>query len=201
MGQYFTNDENLKSEFRTIIYKVGDTTLNFTSDLGVFSKNKVDFGSNLLINTYLKLGRPNVSILDVGCGYGIIGITLAKLKQTNSTMIDVNRRAVHLTEMNIKNIGVSATTYESDIYSSVSGKFDCVITNPPIRAGKAVIELILFNAKSYLCDNGELWIVIRKDQGAKSMLEKLHKHYSSVEVLEKSKGFYIILCKNVIDSI
>ena len=106
MGHYFTNNDNLKSEFRTIIYKRGDEITKFTSDLGVFSKDKVDYGSNLLIDTYIEKGRKNVKVLDVGCGYGIIGILLAKHMNTDSTMIDVNKRAVHLTDINIKNIGV-----------------------------------------------------------------------------------------------
>ncbi len=138
MGHYFTNNDNLKSEFRTIIYKRGDEITKFTSDLGVFSKDKVDYGSNLLIDTYIEKGRKNVKVLDVGCGYGIIGILLAKHMNTDSTMIDVNKRAVHLTDINIKNIGVDAKTFESDIYSNVSEYYDVVITNPPIKGQKVL---------------------------------------------------------------
>lgn len=194
MEHYFTNNNNLKSDFRTIIYKHGDEITKFTSDLGVFSKDKVDFGSNLLIETYYKMGRKNVTVLDVGCGYGIIGILLAKYMGTSSTLIDVNKRAVHLTNMNIKNTGVDAKTFESDIYSSVEDTYDVIITNPPIRAGKQTVLSILLGAKDHLNDNGELWFVIRKDQGAKSIMEKLKSTYE-VEVLEKSKGFFIILAK------
>lgn len=194
MEHYFTNNNNLKSDFRTIIYKHGDEITKFTSDLGVFSKDKVDFGSNLLIETYYKMGRKNVTVLDVGCGYGIIGILLAKYMGTSSTLIDVNKRAVHLTNMNIKNTGVDAKTFESDIYSSVEDTYDVIITNPPIRAGKQTVLSILLGAKDHLNDNGELWFVIRKDQGAKSIMEKLKSTYA-VEVLEKSKGFFIILAK------
>lgn len=195
MEHYFTNNENLKSDFRTIIYKYEDDTLTFTSDLGVFSKDKVDFGSRLLVETYIKQGIPNVSLLDVGCGYGFIGISLAKFKGTKSTLVDVNKRAVHLAKMNIKNNGVDAEAFESDIYSSVTGKYDVVITNPPIRTGKQTVMKFLTEAKEYLAEKGELWIVIRKDQGAKSAIEKLKDFYTSVEVVEKSKGFFIIVAK------
>lgn len=194
MEHYFTNNEYLKSDFRKIIYKINGETLEFTSDLGVFSKNKVDFGSDLLIRAYLENGREGISLLDVGCGYGIIGITLAKLKNTKSTLIDINKRAIHLSDINIKNIGVNAKTLNSNIYDTVNDAYDVIITNPPIRAGKSVVLSILLDAKKHLNKNGELWAVIRKDQGAKSILEILKKEYDA-SVIKKSKGFFIIVCK------
>ena len=195
MEHYFTNNENLKSDFRTIIYKYGDETLEFTSDLGVFSKDKVDFGSRLLMETYFKHGRKGVKLLDVGCGYGVMGISISKIMNTESTLIDVNRRAVHLSKMNIKANKVNAVAFESDIYSNVTEKYDVIITNPPIRTGKQTVMKFLTGAKEHLAENGELWIVMRKDQGAKSAMEKLKDMYN-LEVLEKSKGFFIIVAKS-----
>ncbi len=194
MEHYFTNNDNLKSEFRTVVFKYGDELTQFTSDLGVFSKDKIDYGSNLLINTYFKYGKKNVKVLDVGCGYGVIGILLAKYMQTDSTLIDVNKRAVHLTNINIKNIGVDAKSFESNIYDAVDDTYDVIITNPPIRTGKQTVLKILNEASNHLNESGELWFVIRKDQGAKSVIENLKKTYE-IEVLEKSKGFFIILAK------
>lgn len=194
MEHYFTNNSNLKSEFRTIIYKHANDTLEFTSDLGVFSKDKVDFGSNLLIDAYYELGRRNVTLLDVGCGYGIIGILLAKYMGCKSTLVDVNRRALHLSEMNIKKLGVDAKTLESNIYSNITDKYDVIITNPPIRTGKQTVMEFLLGAKEHLKEDGELWFVIRKDQGAKSIMKNLENVYK-MQVLKKSKGFYIILAK------
>ena len=195
MEHYFTNNDNLKSDFRNIVYKYGDFVMEFTSDLGVFSKDKVDFGSRLLMETYFKNGRRNVNVLDVGCGYGIMGISLSKIMDTKSTLVDVNKRAVHLSKMNIKSNKVNAEAFESDIYSNVTGKYDVIITNPPIRAGKQTVMTFLLGAKEHLAENGELWIVIRKDQGAKSAMEKLKEIYN-IEVLEKSKGFFIIVAKS-----
>lgn len=195
MEHYFTNNDNLRSNLRTIIYKYEDYSLEFSSDLGVFSKDKVDYGSRLLMETYFKHGKKDISILDVGCGYGIIGLSLSKIMNTKSTLIDVNRRALHLAEMNAKKMKIDANIYESDIYSNVKGKFDVIITNPPIRAGKDVIMSILLNAKDYLNSDGELWCVIRKDQGAKSISLKMKEFYD-VSIIEKSKGFYIIVAKS-----
>lgn len=194
MEHYFTNNNNLKSCLRTIIYKRGEEIMKFTSDLGVFSKDKVDFGSNLLIDTYIRMGRSNVTLLDVGCGYGIIGIVLAKYMQTSSTLVDINKRAIHLTNINIKNNGVDAKTFESDIYASVTDKYDVIITNPPIRTGKQNVLEFLLGAKDHLNDSGELWFVIRKDQGAKSIMKTLEDTYK-LEIVEKSKGFFIIVAK------
>ena len=200
MEHYFTNNDNLKSEFRTIIYKYGEYSLEFTSDLGVFSKDKVDFGSRLLMETYFKNGRKNVNVLDVGCGYGIIGISLAKIMNTKSTLVDVNKRALHLTDINIKKNKVDANAFESNIYDSVSEKYDVIMTNPPIRTGKATVMKFLLDARHFLKSDGELWVVIRKDQGAKSAIEKMKEFYN-IEIKEKSKGFYVIVAKNILTSL
>lgn len=194
MGQYFTNDENLRSEYRNIIYKYKDLTLNFTSDLGVFSKDRIDFASKLLLETYFEYGRKNINILDVGCGYGFIGIALSKIMESNVDMIDVNKRAVHLSNINIKNNNVNANAFISNVYESINKKYDCIITNPPIRAGKSVYMNIIENAAEYLTDDGELWFVMNKDHGAKSTIEKIKNVYD-VNVVNKSKGFFVILCK------
>ncbi len=197
MEHYFTNNENLKSELRNLTLHIADTSLTFVSDLGVFAKDKIDYGSKLLIDVYLKEGRSEVSLLDVGCGYGVIGITLAKLLHTQSTLVDVNKRALHLAKMNAKEHKVDVSIIMSDGYDSVFGKFDCIMTNPPIRAGKATVMRILENAKEFLNDSGELWFVMRKDQGAKSAIAKLKEQYN-IEIKEKSKGFYIIVAKKLL---
>ena len=191
MEHYFTNNSNLKSDFRTIHYEYAGDTIEFTSDLGVFSKDKIDFGSRLLVENYLKLGLPQVSLLDVGCGYGFIGISLAKIKNVNATMVDVNKRAVHLTKMNIKNNKIEhATCFESNIYESVEGLYDVVITNPPIRTGRETVLTFLRDSKKFLKPGGELWFVMRKDQGGLTVAKKLEDLYK-IEIIAKSKGFLI----------
>lgn len=194
MAHYFTNENNLKSEIRTIRYTNGDFSLVFNSDNGVFSKDHLDFGSKLLIETMIKNIDKNKSILDVGCGYGFIGISLAKILNSKVVMVDINKRAVHLTNMNIKENKVNAQAFESNIYENIKEKFDVIVSNPPIRAGKNIVLEILERAHEFLNINGELWFVIRKDQGAKSIAKELEKIYK-IEIMEKSKGFYIFRAK------
>lgn len=198
MEQYFTNNPNLKSELRTIVYKYKGQTMSFFSDNGVFSKDKLDFGSTLLLETVFdKVNKENLNILDVGCGYGFMGISLAKIMNAQVTMCDVNKRALHLAEKNSHENGVENSTrvIESNIYQNITDIYDLIITNPPIRAGKEVVYGILDGARDRLKAKGELWFVIRKDQGAKSTIKHLSETYN-VEVVTKSKGFYIIKAEN-----
>ena len=195
MEHYFTNNTELKSELRIIDYKYQNYSFHFNSDNGVFAKNKIDYGSKLLVETIIKnTNRQSLKILDVGSGYGFMGIVLAKVLNSEVTLIDVNKRAVHLTNMNIKENKVLAKSFISDIYENISNKYDFIITNPPIRAGKKVVLKILLEASDYLVDEGILWFVMRKDQGLKSTLKELDIKYN-YEIIEKSKGFYIIKCK------
>ena len=195
LEHYFSNNPQIKSEIRTIDFKIGGTDLSFFSDNGVFSKSKIDYGSNVLVNTILKSDLSNVkTFLDLGCGYGFMGITLAKILNVSGDLVDVNQRAVHLCERNIKLNKVNAKAFGSDIYSNVKDKYDMIVTNPPIRAGKDTVLNFLLNAKDHLNDDGSLWFVIRKDQGAKSIIKALENDYFC-QILEKSKGFYVINAK------
>lgn len=192
MSHYFTN-EILKSDLKKVVIKVSDKNFNFYTDNGVFSKKGLDFGSRSLIDILLK-ENIHGDVLDVGCGYGVIGIILSSFFRITIDMIDVNKRAIHLAQMNIKeNRANNIDAFVSNIYSNVTKKYDYIITNPPIRAGKEVVYEILFKAKDYLKDNGTLYFVINKDQGAKSTMNDLSK-IARVSLLEKNKGFYIIKC-------
>lgn len=194
LEHYFTNNENLKSEIKEINYEFNNKKFIFLSDNGVFSKDKVDFGSKSLVETFLASTEKVNNVLDVGCGYGFMGITISKTLNCHVDMIDINKRALHLAKKNIANNKVDATVFESNIYENVTNKYDVIITNPPIRAGKIVVLEILEKAKDHLNDNGELWFVIRKDQGAKSIAKILEKSYFC-ENVSKNKGFYIFKAK------
>jgi ribosomal protein L11 methyltransferase (prmA) len=197
LEHYFTNNANLKSEIRTLTYSYENTPFEFFSDNGVFAKNKIDYASKLLVETFIenhKEVEKECTLLDVGCGYGFLGIVAGKILNINIELVDINKRALHLCERNIKLNEVKGKAYESNAYECVKNKYEYIITNPPIRAGKNTVLEILKGAKNHLLDNGELWFVINKDQGAKST-EKLLKGCYNVEVLAKSKGFYVFRAK------
>lgn len=194
MNQYFTNNDNIKSERRIIKYNYDSVSLSFISDNGVFSKDKIDYGSRLLVDIYLKNRKAINNFLDVGCGYGFISILLAKVLGISGIGVDVNRRALKLAEENAKLNKVNVEFKESNCYENIDGRYDLIISNPPIRAGKSVVLGILRGASDYLSDNGELWFVIRKDQGAKSVINEISSLYK-IDIVEKSKGFFIIVTK------
>lgn len=196
MEHYFTNNQNLKSELRDIDFSLHGVNFKFKSDNGVFSKNKIDYASMFLVKTFLDTNKKYFSsILDIGCGYGFIGITLSKILNKTVDMFDINKRAVHLCKMNIEINKVSAVVQESNIYENVANKYDLIITNPPIRAGKEILMEFLKGGLERLNKDGELWFVISKDQGAKSVKKELEK-ISTCELIDKSKGFWVICAKN-----
>ena len=192
MAQYFDNVE-LKSEIRKFDVDILNKKFSFYSDNGVFCKEHLDFGSRLLLEN-IPWDEVTGSILDVGCGYGPIGIIASKLTGNKEVMCDVNKRALHLAKMNIKENNADALVIESNCYENITDKYNTIITNPPIRAGKKIVYEILFGAKEHLELDGSLFLVIHKDQGAKSLIKDLNDTYN-VQVLEKNKGFFVIKCK------
>ena len=193
MGHYFTN-ENLPSDIRENICVVLGKKFKFLTDNGVFSKDGLDFGSRLLLES-IPLEEVGGKILDMGCGYGVFGIVLAKILLVKVDMVDVNLRALHLSKRNAKLNDVTdlVSIFESNCYQNISTKYSTIITNPPIRAGKKIVYDIVMNARDHLENGGNLFLVIRKEQGAKSLIVDLEKVYN-VKVLEKKKGFFIIQC-------
>lgn len=196
MSHYFENDKNLKSEIRELIYKYNSSSFCFFSDNGVFSKKAIDFGSKLLLESYLKDDTSSKRVLDVGCGYGLIGIVISLVNNSNVDMIDINKRAVHLTNRNIKRYkDINARAFVSDAYSEVTDKYDVVITNPPIRVGKDKLLEILNDAFNHLNKSGALYFVIRKDQGALS-IKKILEETKNIDVINKDKGYFIYKVTN-----
>ena len=190
---YYTNNVNARSDEKFFDYVLKGHKLRFTTDVGVFSKGDVDFGSRLLVETF---AEPEISgnILDVGCGYGPIGLSLAKsYPNRNVHMVDVNQRALELAKKNAMNNGVeNVMIYESHCYEGVDDRFAAILSNPPIRAGKKVVHAIIEEAKEYLVENGELWIVIQKKQGAPSAKEKMEHVYGNCEMVDRDKGYFIL---------
>ena len=192
MGQYFDNEKLPSNMVKTSAVILGKKFTFFT-DNGVFSKDGLDFGSRLLLET-IPLEEVGGKVLDMGCGYGVFGIVLNKILSCSVDMCDVNLRALHLSKINIKeNNCLDINAFESNCYENVVSKYSSIVTNPPIRAGKKIVYDIVMNAKNYLEKDGKLFLVIRKEQGAKSLIVDLKKIYN-VEIVAKKKGFFILKC-------
>jgi len=191
-NQYFENNPNIKSVPFYLDFYFYKHKLTFKSDNGVFSKHSVDFGTNLLLRN-VSLNNTD-RLLDMGCGIGIMGISLAKMyPDIKVDMVDVNLRAIELVKENIISNGISnAQVFESNTYSNVTGEYDVIVTNPPIRAGKSVVHDIVLNGKNHLTKGGKIYVVIQKKQGAESCLKAMKEVYTSVDVIDKDKGYFII---------
>ena len=169
--------------------------LRFETDSGVFSRTELDRGTEVLLDTLPE--TISGSVLDMGCGWGVIGVSVGKhWPNTQITMADINQRACDLSRKNAQANGVQATVIESDGYEKVLGNaYDLILQNPPIRAGKAVIYKMFADAARCLKEGGQLWLVIRKQQGAPSALTYLRTLYQQAEVVEKEAGYWIICCQ------
>ena len=193
MSHYFQDDPNLVSNIKEITFEINGITMKLLTDNGVFSKNNVDEGSYAFLKVLLPLDLGN-RILDLGCGYGTIGLTLAKAhEEARITLADVNPRAVALCERNagLLNLSPRVTILQSDIYEKIEGPYDSIVVNPPIRAGKKVTYRMYEEAKQYLIDGGTLYIVIRKAQGAESASKYIETIFGNVTLLKREKGYYI----------
>ncbi len=195
--QYYTSKPTSKSEEREIEYSIAGKRIKLITDNGVFSKAHVDIATNFMLNVLLK-ESINGKVLDLGCGYGVVGITLNHFfKDLDVTMLDINERALALAKKNValnkqKNVNI----IESDGFEKISKKdmFDVIITNPPIRAGKAVIYKMYEDSFEHLKKGGAFYLVINKKHGAPSTKEFLEKMFGNCEVLDKKTGFNVIRC-------
>ena len=192
MSHYFQDDPNLASNIKKISFEVNGLTMELLTDNGVFSKGKVDEGSLAFLKVILPLALGS-NILDLGCGYGTLGLTIAMVKkEARVTLADINPRALNMCRRNAEllNLSQRVTILQSDIYEKIEGPYDSIVVNPPIRAGKAVTYRMYEEAKQYLIDGGSLYIVIRKAQGAESASKYIESIFGNIELLDRSKGYH-----------
>jgi len=195
---YYSNKPQVESKPRQFKFTLRESVFVFETDAGVFSKSEVDFGSRVLIDIF-EMPNPDGVVLDVGCGYGPIGLSIAKAYPERTVyMMDINERAVALSRKNAEVNGIqNVRIFESDglLVVAKDVQVAAVLTNPPIRAGKETIFRFYDEAYERLVESGELWVVIQKKQGAPSTVSKLEEKFSGVEVVEKKKGYWIIRAK------
>ena len=187
---YYTENPNSAHDERRIALRALGNDLTFVTDAGVFSRDGLDRGTEVLLEALPPLeGR----VLDLGCGWGAVGVALGKrYPALDIVMTDINSRAVELARRNLAENGVTAAVLQGDGFDAVEGRFDAIVTNPPIRAGKAVIYGLFARARDYLEPDGALYVVIRKQQGAPSALKYLKEIYSRAETVDRDSGFHVL---------
>ncbi len=196
MDHYYSKEPTSKSNEFEIKYTIKDKTFTFIVDNGVFSKDRVDFASDLMLKAILEEDLHG-KLLDVGCGYGVFGIVLSKFFDVECKMIDINNRAIGLSQKNAKLNGCKGITIaQSDSFENIKENemYDFIVTNPPIRAGKKVIYDIYTNAFNHLNDGGAFYLVINNKHGAPSTKDFLNDLFGNFEVLDKKAGFHVIKC-------
>ncbi len=195
-SHYFIDDETLASNPKRFTYYFKSREYTFVTDAGVFSPDAID-GNTALMLRHIDLPRrdkPRGRLLDMGCGYGCIGILLGGEYGLDVTQVDVNPRAVRLTEENAKLNGVVTRAFVSDCYSAVEGCFDTIVINPPIHAGKDVMYAMYEGAPEHLVTGGRLYTVLLKKHGAESAAKKLREVFGNCETVYKEKGCFVFRC-------
>lgn len=189
-NMYYEKNPTAVHDIHELKVSLLGTSMTFLTDSGVFSKKMVDYGSQVLLNN-LELEKGQ-RLLDVGCGYGPLGLTLSKVFGVNATLVDINSRAIELAQKNAEKNSVTATIFQSNLYENVSETFHHIISNPPIRAGKAVVHEVISGAYDHLLPGGKVTIVIQKKQGAPSAKAKMEEIFGNCEIKKKDKGYYIL---------
>lgn len=187
---YFAENPDAEHDIHELKVQLLGQKMTFLTDAGVFSKKMIDYGSQALLKC-LDFHKQE-SVLDVGCGYGTLGLTLVKAKEVEATLVDINQRALDLARQNAERNQVLATIFQSNIYQNVEGRFHHIISNPPIRAGKQVVHEVIAGSYAHLLEGGDLTIVIQKKQGAPSAKAKMEDVFGNCEILKKDKGYYIL---------
>ena len=198
LEQYFTSKPKSSHQIQTIEFKYKGQNFQFKTDSGVFSKNKFDYGSQVLLDSILSTWLPgtNDQVLELGSGYGPLLIILAKqFPLIQFTGLEINSRAFDLAKENsLLNHCSNICWRLSDVsQAELAQAYDLVLTNPPIRAGKAVIQSFVRAAFSSLNKDGKLYLVIQKKQGAPSMKTYMEQVFGNVERLQQDKGYWILM--------
>ena len=205
MSHYFSEKQEVKSDRKIIRYEIENRNFEFVTDNGVFSKTKVDFGTDVMLKVFLRENsnkkNQKFDVLDIGCGYGVVSVVVKSFfKNARTVSSDVNERALELTRENLfKNGIVKSNNSENDdfevrksfVFDNISEKFDVILSNPPIRAGKQTIFQIYEQSFEHLNENGEFYCVIQTKHGAKSTQKKLEEVFGNCETLEIDAGYRI----------
>ncbi|MDE7263466.1 MAG: methyltransferase [Anaeroplasmataceae bacterium] len=191
---YYEKQEDLHSNPNSFDFYFRNEHFKFHTDDGVFSKGYIDYGSFALLKAFVPNSLEN-PVLDMGAGYGPLGIVISRLYHKEIYQCEINERAYHLMIKNIQeNQCENIHPFHSNLYEALPEGiiFSSIVTNPPIRAGKQIIYAIYEGAYDRLSDGGELWVVIQKKQGAPSSKTFIENLFGNCSIIARDKGYYIL---------
>lgn len=195
MAHYFENDASAEDHPLRYSFELGGRTFSLASNSGVFSSQKLDTGTRILLECVLEQQKPEDAVLDLGCGIGVVGVVLGTFWNCHPVLIDVNERACQLAEENLKQAGVQGSVLCQD--GIESGSYACILLNPPIRTGKQVMFRLYEQALHHLQEEGSLWIVIRKQHGAESTVKFLQSLHADVRRAVREKGYWVLQVRHL----
>ncbi len=189
---YYTKTPTSKLKKREIKTKLRGQEFKFITGSGVFSPKRIDTGTRVLIeNAKVKKGD---SVLDLGCGYGVVGVVIAKtVSGVKVVMSDINERAVMLAGKNARENKVDANAVQSYVFENIEEKFDVILLNPPQTAGKKLCFKMIEESKKYLKKGGSLQLVARHQKGGKTLQMKMEEVFGNSEVLSRQSGFRVYM--------
>lgn len=198
-NHYFIDKTHKEEDFFIFNDKFNDMNIKLKSCDNVFSKNEIDYGTKVLLNAIIKnYDLNNKSCLDLGCGLGVVSIILSKIfEKIEFTLSDITEIAIKLSKENLKlNNCKDFEVIKSNLFENITKKFDFIITNPPIRAGKKLLLKLIEDSPIFLNESGKLVLVIRKSHGEESIKKFMHTIFDNVEIIKRDKGFYVLVGDN-----
>jgi 16S rRNA (guanine1207-N2)-methyltransferase len=193
---YFTPQPSAEEKPGAVTAALRGHEVRLITEAGVFSRQRVDRGTRLLIK-HMDIG-PADAILDLGCGYGVVGIVAALLAPAGrATLVDINQRAVSLARDNLRANGVeNAEAHQGDGFAPIPDRtFDVIALNPPIRAGLGLVHRLVEEASRHLRPGGRFYLVGRTKQGVVRLSEKMAAVFGAVEEVAKGGGFRLYLAR------
>ncbi|MBC8500488.1 MAG: class I SAM-dependent methyltransferase [DPANN group archaeon] len=192
MPHYYSKKQTSDLNLREINIRIGNIFFQLFSGSGIFSKKKLDKGTEVLLKNLIV--KNNWKVLDLGCGMGVVGIYVKKVfPKTNVVMSDVNKRAVYLTKKNANLNNLDVEVICSDGFEKIEESFDAILLNPPQVAGKEVCFKLIEDSFEHLNKSGLLELVARHNKGGKTLSEKMNSTFGNVKEIVKSSGYRVYI--------
>lgn len=186
---YFSEKQESVFRINSIEILLRGREFKFDTVSGVFSVGRVDKGSYLLVEKCIV--EDGFRVLDLGCGYGVVGIVIGGIFDCEVVLTDVNKRAAYISKKNAKKNNVEVKVVRGDMYEKVDGLFDTILFNPPQHAGKDLCMEMISKSEKYLKSGGLLQVVARHNKGGKSFALKMEEVFGNVRDIAKKGGYRV----------